>query len=35
VKLDLQGKVLDTYHLGQVRLTNVAVTPSSCLVSEQ
>ncbi|KAF8835950.1 WD40 repeat-like protein [Paxillus ammoniavirescens] len=27
VKLDLQGRVLDTYHLGQVRLTNVAVTP--------
>ncbi|KAH0836509.1 hypothetical protein J3R83DRAFT_8147 [Lanmaoa asiatica] len=24
---DLHGKVLDTYHLGQVRLTNVAVTP--------
>ncbi|KIJ16615.1 hypothetical protein PAXINDRAFT_98453 [Paxillus involutus ATCC 200175] len=27
VKLDLQGEVQDTYHLGQVRLTNVAVTP--------
>ncbi|KAF9220016.1 WD40 repeat-like protein [Gyrodon lividus] len=25
VKLDLQGRVLDSYHLGQVRLTNVAV----------
>ncbi|KAF8141847.1 WD40-repeat-containing domain protein [Boletus edulis] len=30
VKLDLHGKVLDTYHLGQVRLTNVAVTPDCC-----
>ncbi|KAF8835610.1 WD40 repeat-like protein [Paxillus ammoniavirescens] len=26
VKLDLQGTVLDTYHIGEVRLTNVAVT---------
>ncbi|KAF8552230.1 WD40 repeat-like protein [Imleria badia] len=30
VKLDLHGKVLDIYHLGQVRLTNVAVTPDCC-----
>ncbi|KIJ65300.1 hypothetical protein HYDPIDRAFT_28014 [Hydnomerulius pinastri MD-312] len=29
VKLDLHGKVLDTYHLGEVRLSNVAVT-SDC-----
>ncbi|KAG9312798.1 WD40-repeat-containing domain protein [Chiua virens] len=27
VKLDLHGRVLDTYNLGQVRITNVAVTP--------
>ncbi|KIJ06708.1 hypothetical protein PAXINDRAFT_177738 [Paxillus involutus ATCC 200175] len=27
VKLDLLGRVLATYHLGQVRLTNIAVTP--------
>ncbi|KAH7885671.1 hypothetical protein F5I97DRAFT_1809446 [Phlebopus sp. FC_14] len=29
VKLDLQGRVQDTYHLGQIRLNNVAVT-SDC-----
>ncbi|KAF8558609.1 WD40 repeat-like protein [Imleria badia] len=30
VKLDLHGKVLDIYSLGQVQLTNVAVTPDCC-----
>ncbi|KAF8435619.1 WD40-repeat-containing domain protein [Boletus edulis BED1] len=30
VKLDLHGKVLDTYHLGQVQLISVAVTPDCC-----
>ncbi|KAF8548780.1 hypothetical protein OG21DRAFT_1515937 [Imleria badia] len=30
VKLDLHGKILDVYHLGHVRLINVAVT-SDCL----